>query len=237
MDRQHVETITFASRQSLRWPSMRWIGAATGAAAIMLGVVGCADAEDAGPRYSVVTTTEPDLSGWKTMTYGGGSYICERAWRHENSWDCYSGSDGGPPPESGWLSHRCTERLGRTLECVGATLGYYPGDLDDYSVIEFDLDTLLCKSGDCWVWDKRDDPSNTTRGSQDASCDDWGGCVPYGYELAMIDGQDVLCTKEEWGRNTSCWIRSLWQNSGISPPFDLWPDYQCDSSGCWKSEW
>lgn len=138
-------------------------------AAWVCGELGSGSELDPGPGTPGGDLIGPEIDDPGVISYKGGTYECE------------------PPPHMLGVARSCrsagtsanseptvlcsvADASGTLWDCTDE--GYYPDELDGYSVATIEDRRALCdqESGDCWIWDEYEVPSEAVFFDPDYRC-------------------------------------------------------------------
>lgn len=174
--------------------------------------------------------------GWVILSDLGTEYVCSPVLFRTGDYDCQQYTGTIPT----WISFaelRCTQR-GASYDC--SSDGYYPSELDGYELVTFEAYDYLCRPTyigssdlDCVRWRGGSPPVIITPdlrctqrfgGSVECSADGYYPSELYGFELAEVGWDRVLC------QGTQCWIWDTWETP--SQATAGFADYVCSLGSC-----
>lgn len=126
------------------------------------------------PPVYVPPLPSPDLRNWTLLSWNGGDYLCQIANYFTSDYDCFRYYGGAPSIYVGTPDLKCTKRFAG-FDCTDG--GYYPSEIDGYTLSTIGSDRVLCRDGECWIWNSYESPRLATMGPIAYRCDVSGRCV------------------------------------------------------------
>jgi hypothetical protein len=121
------------------------------------------------PSQPMPGTSSSGLGDLTVITFRGVDYVCDQAWRRVgDDLDCKSYFGGDPPFSFLRPDLRCSKASLTGFKCT--TEDYYPSELDGYEIAQIGADRVLCRWGQCWIWNTWESPSSATLWPPDYEC-------------------------------------------------------------------